>query len=920
MGETAGRGLRGALGRLLRPAGLAALAGLLTAGLALPLGPLPALGPTFNPVTGIFRGAPRPLPADLRLSGLHHEVRVVYDEAGVPHIFAADDHDLFLAEGYVVARDRLVQIDLMRRQAEGRLAEILGPGQVESDLVQVTLGLRRTAEAAAQALAERDPEAYELLSAYVAGVNAWIAELRERGAWPVPFRLLGYEPAPYRPADALAIQALMAEILSFDAAPLARAELVRGLGSARTLALFPPAAVNPQLPYDPGPYAPPDPPDVEALRRAALPFGAGAGVGGVTAEGPLGAGLGASAAREARPDPVLRSTNGSAAARGVLAALAALAGSSPLLAELGEGLTRLGNSNNWAVDGTITDTGKPYLAGDPHLALTLPSIWYEVQLSAPDLEAAGVIIPGLPGVLIGHNAHVAWSLTNVGSQQAFYYVETTSPDQPGKYLHDGTWIPFDDYRARIDVKGRPSLTVEVPWTVHGPVVSGLASLPDGMRPPSGETISLAWTGNLFSDDVGAVLRLLRARGADDVRQALRLFGSPAQNFAYATTDGDIGIIAAGLYPTLPEGAAPWLPMAGTGEWDWTGLVPYDRVPQVLNPPQHFVWSANQRPVGPDYPYYLGQADHFDPGYRARTIHDYLADPAHRPFTLRDMEALQAQNRDALAQAMVPAVVRAVLRDPLASDAARRGAALLASWDFTMRADEAAPAVWWTFLTHYVDAVFGPWWKAAGLEGAPGLAPEPGGAFVELLERLTVAEPGSPEYEAVARPDGLSQSWFYDPASGVERSRDDVIVAALDAAMGELADRLGGDTSRWRWGDLHHRSIPSLFGAPALGRGPYPADGDRFTPNAAGGEPSTSGPSWRMVADLSNLGRTAGVYPGGQSGDPLGPHYDDFLDDWLAYRYRTSPWADAPPAGGGWAAVEIRLVPAGEGERPGGGSP
>lgn len=898
---------------------------LFTAVMAVPLGPLPALGPTFNPVAGVFSTSPREVPERLTLSGLHEPVLVDEDAHAIPHIFARDDHDLFYVEGYLVARDRLVEMDLMRRQAQGRLAEVLGPGAVPGDTLQVTLGLRRTAEASAARLARDDPDTYAALQAYCDGVNAWISQVAAANAWDVPFRLLGYRPQPWTPTDALSIQVLMAQTLALDMSPVARALIAQKLGAARADALFPTYEVNEQKPYAPGPYPPADPPDTQTLARAELDFGSGAGVGGWTGAGRATARSDAKATLPAGKgkavDPAQSAKSGAAGGlAAILEAFSTMASSSPVQAALQLGLDRIGNSNNWAVDGTLTDTGKPYLAGDPHLALTLPSIWYEAHLESPEVHAYGVIIPGLPGILIGHNRDVAWSLTNVQNQQTFFYSETTSRDHPGEYLHNGRWLPFSVYREDIAVKGGETRHLEIPWTVHGPVVSNVPTLSDhGFAPPAGLTLSMAYTGNLYSDDLGAVLRLVRAENAADVKRALSLFGSPTQNFAYATRQGDIGIISAGFYPTVPAGASPWLPMPGTGRWDWTGLIPYERIPQIANPPWHYVFSANQREVGPDYPYYIGtSATGFDAGYRARTIQDFLADPANHPVTREKMADLQASDRDALAGAMVPVLLQAVAASKDASADVRDAAERLAGWDDVMRKDEAAPAIWWTFLDRYVKDTFGPWWKAARLEGVPDLQPEPGGAYVEALEAMTVAPPGSDAYRAVAYPGGSDRSWFYDPVKGVDRTRDQVMVQALGEAVADLRATLGADANAWQWGALHHREIPSLTGVAALGRGPYPANGDRFTPNAAGGEPSNHGPSWRMIADLSNWSRSWGVYPGGELGDATSPYYADFVGTWLAKGYKALPFPAEPRTRAGeWARRVIRLEPGGAGSGEGG---
>ncbi|MDI3299304.1 MAG: penicillin acylase family protein [Bacillota bacterium] len=896
------------LGRAL---GAAFLALALLAALLLPLGPLPPLGPTFNPTRGVLAQAWQPVPGRLQLPGLRRPVVVDFDRWGVPHVFAQNDHDLFMAQGYLTARERLLEMELIRRQSEGRLAEILGPAALPSDELQLALGLWRTAQASARRIARQEPGIYGELQAYADGVNAWIRQASGNGRLPALFRLLGFRPAAWTVADSLVVQAFMAEDLAFSTAPLDRAVITAKLGPARAGSLFRTVALNPQFPYDPGPYPPAEPPDRAALARALLPFAPGAGVGGLSALAPAGSPEAGAGPGAALPDRVAASL-WLGVGQAVKAALAA----GPMSGAVAAGLS---NSNNWVVDGTLTASGKPLLAGDPHLALTLPSIWYEVQLEAPDLHVYGVSIPGTPGVVIGHNRDVAWSLTNVQNQQSFYYLERTDPAHPDAYLHGGRWLRFSDYTVEIPVKGGAPRRLSLRWTVHGPVLP--AGLP-GFPPLPGKVVSLAWTGDLFSDDFAALDGLMRARNAADVRGALRLWGSPTQNFAYATTQGDIGIVSAGYYPLVGAGQ-PWLPLDGADPaQDWQGLIPYDRVPQAADPPGHFLFTSNQREVGAGYPYYIGTADDgFDAGYRAATVQAWLADPAHRPLTLQRMAELQSSQLDGLALRMVPVLVAAVRSDPGASPALRQAADLLAAWDGTMAAGEAAPAIWWSWLRHYVQDTYGPWWQASGLERLPGFSlkdfqPAQSGwkaVLLENLEVMTTAPVGSAAYRAAAYPGGSDRSWFFDPVQQTDRSRQEVMLQALGEALAELRARLGDDPARWRWGDLHQRLIPSLTQRAALGRGPFATGGDAFTVDVSGGEPSTHGPSWRMIADLSDLGRSWGVFPGGESGDPTSPHYADQLPLWREDRYKELLFPGQPmPEAGAWAVRVATLEPRGGG--------
>ena len=916
------------MGRWVAVGGLGLVALAFFLALAFPLGPLPALGPMFNPVTGIFAGISGAPPDALDVQGLQAAVTINEDQFAVPHIYARNQHDLFFAEGYLTARERMVQLDLMRRQGRGRLSEILGASALPLDRRELTLGLERTAELSATRLRQQEPETYAVLEAYAAGINAAFAQARETGTLPAFFRLLGYEPAPWAPADTLVVQGLMAEDLAFDTLPLDRAILGAALGEQRAAALYPTYGVNPQIPYDRGPYPQETPVDRARLESVTPAFGPGAGVGGVVISGQTaatrlpaadGAGVTATSNFGRRLAQTLVKQGG----------------------VLGGTLTEAMASNNWTVGGQLTDTGAPYLAGDPHLGLTLPAIWFEVHLVAPGFNVYGVSIPGTPGVIIGHNADVAWSLTNTANQQSFYYLERTSAEHADAYSHAGAWRPFSHYRVEIPVAGGPAESFDVPWTVHGAVVQkGLAGFPDleaaiaaatssaeGGSGSGGAVISLAWTGNLVADDVRALLDLMQAKDATDVNKALASWGSPVQNFAYATARGEIGIISAGYYPVVEgavnrsdllavtEGRRPWLLLDGAGESDWAGLIPYERLPQAENPADSFLFSANQRPVEPSYPYYIGTAMHFDTGYRAASVAEFLSDPANRPLDAQRLAELQANRVDDLARRMVPVLTALVGRQEHLDASMQQAVAVLRDWNAVMDEEQAAPALWWYFLKHYVQVVFGPWWQEAGLEaGDYSLAHfEPGqwgwkGPLIETLEVLTTSPEDSAAFRRAAYPKGSSQSWFYDPVRHTERSRDEVMLQALGEAVDELSRLQGEKPDRWRWGALHERSIASLLQSPALGRR-FPTGGDAFTADVAGNEPSTSGASWRMIANLGDLGSSLGVFPGGESGEPASAHYDDQLALWRRHEYKTLHF-NAQPAeqAGGWVTRVWRLQP------------
>jgi penicillin G amidase len=829
--------------------------GLLAAG----VGPVPALGQVLDPGRGVWTAAAVGGAAhsqNLAIPGLRHPVSVFFTAQGVPSIRAADDHDLYQAQGYVEASYRLAQMDLDRRLGEGRLAELAGSSDLSSDEFELRLGLLRTATRE-WAQTPASSTAGQELTDYSAGVNDYIAHARATGAWPALFTLTGVYPEDWTPVDSLVIQEVLTQELDFTTAPLDYALLEKSLGAAKVMAWFPVQLVNRQAPYDPGPY--------QYL--------------GLT---PVAAGVASSAETDVTALAAGGPAPGNAASGAAQAAAALLADVNRLPA--GQ-VHEYPDSNAWAANGPLAG-GSSILAGDPHLPLTLPSIWYQLALSGPGLAVSGVSLPGLPGIVIGHNEHIAWSLTDVQNQSTLFYAEQTSKSRPGEYYWRGAWRKMQQARYTIKVHGGAAVRLTVDITVHGPIMT-----------QAGQSLAVDWMGNVPSPDIGVMNQVMRAGDFARFRQALSAWKAPTQNFVYADDGGNIGAISAGYYPEVAHGD-PWLPLPGTGADDIAGVIPYAAVPQVYNPPGHVVATANQRPVSASYPYYIGtSADFFAPGYRASEIYSSLR--AH-PATTATFAALQASVVDSLAGQMVPSLLAALRAGPALTSAEQAAMAQLTRWNDEMSTGSAAAAIWYTFWSDYLAAVFQPWWTATKVP----VKKDPGNINVSIgqeslnedLQQWTLADPGN---QAFTTP------------RGVHRSAPQVMRSAFAVAVRQLSAKLGGSPASWSWGKLHSTQIPSLTGAAGLGYGPRPAGGDPFTVNAANGFPASSqGPSWRMIVNWTGQGQAAAqdIYPGGQSENPASPWYSDLIDDWWNHRYQ------AMPPAGGYTAGSARwsLLPAAEG--------
>ncbi|HEY7433395.1 MAG TPA: penicillin acylase family protein [Streptosporangiaceae bacterium] len=880
-------------------------------------GSLPALGRALDPGHGAWTSAADaklPVSRTLGLPGLVHPVTVSFSSHGVPSVRASGDDDAFLALGYLHAKFRLTEMDLERRLGEGRVSQLAGAAGLASDRFELRLGLLRTAQQEWAGM--RGSPAGQALVAYARGVNDYLAQVRASGHWPSIFSLAGVYPQDWTPVDSLVLQGILTQQLDYTTGPLDYALLEKALGPAHAMAWFPVLPVGPQSPYDPGPYhkralvpLPTGSSLTAAPRAAALQ---GAAVPGVAVPGAGGRPVGGRGVKAAKtllaqaaklPAMALSGTalfgtglSGTALSGTGLSGTGlsgtglsgtglsgaglsdtALSGTEMRGAELGAAGVpatpshRYPDSNAWAANGPAVSGAKSMLAGDPHLPQTMPSIWYQAALTAPGLSVTGVTVPGLPGVLLGHNSHIAWSLTDVQNQATLFYAEHTSARHPGQYRWRGAWHRMAQAHYTIPVRGGSPESLTVNETVHGPVMTQV-----------GQTTSVDWMGNLPSPDVAVLLAINKAQNFTQFRAALASWRAPTQNFVYADDRGNIGAISAGYYPVTHCQA--WLPMPGTGSCDVAGVIPYKSVPQVYDPPDHVVATANQRPVGKNYPYYIGtSANFFDPGYRANRIYQLLL--GHHGMTQATFASIQLDLTDTLAQRIVPRLLEALEGQHLDTQQAA-ASQLLTNWHGSMAASSAAASVWWTFWGDYLTAVFGPWWgKVPVSKDRPGLEISPEQSSLdEVLAQWT-------------RHDRSNAA--FTPPGGEHRTAQQVMRTAFVTAVARLTDKLHGAPSSWTWGRLHSREFPSVTQAAGLAYGPRASGADPWTVNAAdGGLVSSAGPSWRMTVAWTGDGtaQAQGVYPGGQSENPASPWYSDQMADWWNGRYLPMPPASGATAG------------------------
>ena len=782
-------------------------AGVVVAVLALPLrfgeSRLPPLGTFLNPYEGALRSTDPDYYLDVpEMPGLRAPVEVYYDERLVPHIYAATAEDLYYAQGYVQAQHRLFQLDLTARAAEGRLSEVLGPRTREIDLRRRRIGGGPLATQM-DSLWREDPTTYTAAQRYAEGVNAYIATLSPAD-YPIEYKLLDFAPSEWSPRHTALVAVNMAYVLNSGSDDVPATRIRERFGAEAYEYLYPLRT-----------------PEDAPVIPAGTPFG--------KTDTAL---LNASRGLGRQPEPVLGEARGGR----------------PRSATEGFEGTREGiGSNNWAVGPSRTASGFPLLANDPHLQLTLPSIWFESELHAEGIAVHGVSLPGVPGITIGFNADCAWGVTNVGQdvvdwREVVYTDAARTRSQTGP----GTTAPVRRRIERIGVRGEADLVDTVMVTSHGPVVYA----PDEEDARAGLAMDWLTLRRPSVSSLAAFLRLNTASTLDDYLAASRSYEWPAQNMVFANRAGDIALRVSGTLPRQLPGQGEFVRRPGDPGVD--GYIDPAENPVAINPEQGYLASANQISTAADYPYeYRGYFDH----HRGRRINQLLRNTTGA--TPETMAAYQLDDYGLQAAEMTPVMLATVSRGNLSARALGL-LQVLETWDYRYTADAFAPVIFET----WVDEVARQTWDEFEEMDIGGRAIAPADWRLGLLIEQDAAS-----------------EWF-DNRSTEQRETARVILAQALTAVETRLDSLDqlGD---YDWATENAPAVNHLTRIPAFSRRGLRTGGRGGTLNAIQGD---VGPSWRMIVDLSPPVRASVVYPGGQSGRPGHPHYDDFVDAWAAGEY------------------------------------
>ncbi|RFS20440.1 penicillin acylase family protein [Chitinophaga silvatica] len=760
------------------------------------LGQIPPLGKLLSPQTGFWQNA-EPVgefpQQSISVPGVQGKVEVWYDDRMVPHIFADSEADAYYVQGYITAKDRLWQMELQTFAAAGRLSEILGSKLIAYDRQQRRLGMVYAAEKTVTEM-NKNPATKTAVESYTAGINAYIATLNP-SAYPVEYKILDYKPENWDPLKTALLLKYMSNDLAGYSSDLEFTNARRFFTLKDFNQLYPDFidATDPIIPKGtvyPSPsvkaIAPAD--SVIAANEAYLKF------------------------KMEKPDP----ENG---------------------------------SNNWAVSGSKTRSGAPILCNDPHLGLSLPSLWYEIQIHTPTMNVYGASLPGSPGVIIGFNDHVAWGVTN-GADDVKDFYRMQFRNGKSEYLFNGSYQKSDIRVEEIKVRGEQPFYDSVAYTVFGPVIFD-DSYPNKVE---GELfLSMRWKALDSSNELNTFYSLNKAKNYDDYLNALKGYSCPGQNFVFADKSGDIGLWHNGEFPMRWKDQGKWIMPGTDNSFAWQGYIPHEELPHIKNPERGFVSSANQRATDDTYPYPVyGMYD----VYRGVRINQRLT--AMSAITPQDMMKLQNDDMNLFAANALP-LIRKFIDSTSFTEEQQPYWQLLSSWDFVASPDSKAATIFNKFWAQLEDNL---WYDDMHPKDSSVMIYPQSSVTLQLLTKDSslrfIDNNNTPEKETLT-----------------QQMHSAFVSIVKDLSELNKANQL--ELGKSRGTNINHlsRGIPA-FSALHLNTG-----GGTHIVNAT---KQTFGPSWRMIVELTDKTLAYGIYPGGQSGNPGSPFYDNAVNDWVAGKY------------------------------------
>ncbi|WP_460218800.1 penicillin acylase family protein [Psychroserpens sp. MEBiC05023] len=779
------------------------------------LGAIPPIGKFLDPAHGIWQNEyDETISGDISINGLSAPVNIYYDEQLIPHVFAQNDIDLYTTQGYITAKHRLWQMEFQTYAAAGRLSEIFGSTTINYDKLERRRGMGFGTENALEQM-KADPETLKIIQAYCDGVNAYINTLEDKDL-PVEYKLLDYKPEPWTIKKTALLLMYMTKMLASREHDLEYTNALRLFGKDRFDVLYP------DFFPDNDPIIPKDTDwsfiDVEITPTPQSELPLDTIVETIT-----------------KPHP----DNG---------------------------------SNNWAISGSKSTTGHPILANDPHLGLNLPSIWFVMQLSTPEHNSMGATLPGAVGIISGFNNHIAWGETNATRDVTDWYKIEFKDNSKTLYKYDNEWKSTSYRIEEIKIKGAATIKDTVYYTHHGPVTYDDNFKND--NPKSG--YAMKWIGHLGGNIQRTFLELNRGRTYDDYLDAIKHFNAPAQNFVFASTEGDIALWIQGKLPNKWKGQGKFLMDGSNPDHDWQSFIPQEFNAHTKNPKRGFVSSANQHPTDENYPFYVFN-DGYDT-YRSRVINDFFR--SKDKFSIEDFKALHNNNFNLKASELLPYVFETMDTSSLTSEE-RDIYNIIKTWDFNSDIDDLAPSIWLTWWSKLYNITW------------------------DEYENQDVAMDKPFEYQTIYMLKNNSNDEFMDivDTPEIETSKELFLLSFKDAAKHLL---------QWKTehGDFVYKNYKATYvghllqAIPAFSRFNVPIGGDRNTVNAAA---KNHGPSWRMIVEMSTPPKALGIYPGGQSGNPGSQYYDNMIDDWAKGNYYELNFMQNDKASGNIIATQT-LIP------------
>ncbi len=758
---------------------------------------------------------------EIFVTGLKDTVVVYRDARGMPHIRAKNEQDLYFTTGYITAQERLWQMDLIRRANTGRLSEIFGEGFVTTDLFMRSLDFTSTSK---KMLDNLSPEILECLKAYTKGVNNFI----ESGCrkLPLEFRLLSYGPEPWTLED-------IANIIGSMGWNLASRNMTSEIFNYRVIQKLGPEKAKVLIP------------DFSGYDNCVFP--------------------------DFRLDDTLLS---------IAEAYIASTGKIESL-----GLMPLTGSNNWAVAGERSETGKPVLSNDMHLTLSAPGIWMQMHQTIPGkLDVTGVMIPGEPFIVAGHNDKIAWGMTNLMVDDIDLYAEKINPENPRQYYYNGGWNEMAEKREVIKIRGGKSDTFDIRFTHRGPLIQGYSDIDE-------DAISMKWSGDDPGDEISSVYLLNRGTCWEDFRSALSLFGSINQNFAYADTEGNIGLSAGGRIP-LRKLNGNLIRNGQTDEYDWKGFIPFEQLPYVYNPAEGCVSSANNKTVDNSYPYYIGSD--FAPPYRITRIRNMLKEK--EIFGPDDFKRMILDQHSDLALLLTPHILKLNGRKELLSDTENAALALFAGWDYDMDPDLAVPSLFEFFRKSLIKEL---------------LADDLG----ELFNNLYYIASECYLYGLLTNGAGHLVDNINTPQ---EEVLEDIILLGFKESVKAISEQYGKNMEGWKWGDIHRITMKHPLGSARILDWLYNFNSECY---GVGGSDHTIssffsfsagfsvdyGSSERHIFNTADWDESFTIIPTGASGIPSSEFYLSQSEDFFEGRFYKDAFSEgAVKAAGNY---KLLLIPA-----------